>query len=652
MKSILQNNLKALSSQDHEAAKIIRSAEERSDRIIMEKTRRSQEWTGVYRDESGGKISLASRYHPRKEVARRVADLDFQKTFMFVVFGFGLGYELAEILSRKDTRAVVIVVDPRPDLIRSVLEKIDYRKLVSERNLFWAIGSEQSIQAAFQKHSLTLAQFLNSVAILEHPVLKKPLGNVYAPLRKAFFDAASYSVWLVGNSPNDTLIGITNAFDNLKAILAADDISRYYGTLHDRLAIMCMAGPSLDEQIPVLKTVDRDRVLILCADIILDKLLQEGIVPHLVLTFERGDIIFDYFYEKPDIPQEVRLLAQPVVDARIPERFPGRTFMLFRSATYFETWLAGALGQIPLLECGFSVAHMTFSAARILGCSPIILIGQDLSYNVHGLSYTSGTYRADCTYEDDIREGVGLASEGEHLEVPAIGGGMVRTRHDWWMFLQWLEVEIGRTAAPVIDVKSHGAKIKGTINMPLEKAIRKYGHGPCPPPFGPVVSKTDELFNKRTVKRLKSLEKALEKEQKTTRTVQAVFQKALTGVSSLIDSLNQAEATGQIDTVWENSAGNITTVLLSAFKTIEPVGVEPTLARYVMQPLLFQYALKQTRNITITSMEQAMAWTNDQSRMLEMLIDLASLLEQRLEEFKVKTRSLQENYGRKARVMT
>ena len=647
MSAIIERNLKALETVDPEAAATIRAAGRRNDELIVEPARGPGEWTGVYKGGDNSRSYLISRYHPTKEAAQRIGHFDYEKTFLFIVFGFALGYELKQIIARKDNRAVVIVVDPRPDFMLSVLQTIPCEEILGAKNVYWAVGTETAIQAAFQKHALTLAQFLNSLALFENPILKRHLDALYTRLRGSFFDAASYSCFMVGNDPNDTLIGIENAFANLRTMLAADDIARYFGTLSDRPAIMCMAGPSLDQQIPALKSLDRNQVLILSADTTLGKLLREGIVPHLVFTLERGDIVYDLFYKNVDIPPQVSLVAQPVVDVKIPERFPARTFFSFRSAIYFERWIAKALGLMSVLDCGFSVAHMTFSTARVLGCNPIILAGQDLSYNESGLSYTSGTYRETCTAEDDVRDGISPGMEEGKLEIPAIGGGSVQTRHDWWLFKQWLEVEVARTNVPVIDVKEQGALIKGTVNMTLPEALAKHCRGPRPEPFMTVCRRNDDLFFKRAVKRLKNLERAIETEIATVKRIRSLFDKADLGIKSLSKSLDKAAKTGQMSVIWKTSSNNITTMLHSVFHTIEPVGVQPCLARFVLQPMLFKYALKRTQNMNIQSLHQAISWKNEQGHLLSMLIKLNDLVEMRLTMFKNQVISMRSKYAAK-----
>ncbi|MDP7421795.1 MAG: DUF115 domain-containing protein, partial [bacterium] len=293
MNTTLKNNLTALASRDPAAAHAVKTASLKSNRLVMEQSRSGTDWTGYYQSNSGKKAYLASRYQPSREASKRVEHLDYQNKYLFVIIGFGLGYELREIMNRMHEQAVVIVIEPRPDLMRAALESIPLEDVISGRNLFWALGNKADIQAALQCHSLTLAQFLNSVEVFEHPVLKRHLEESYAGLLKMFFDAATYNIIAVGNDPQDTMLGIENAFNNFDAILSSPDISRYFATLTDRPAIVIMAGPSLDEQMPVLKTIDRDRALLLCADTILNKLLQEGIIPHLVFTLERGEVVYE-----------------------------------------------------------------------------------------------------------------------------------------------------------------------------------------------------------------------------------------------------------------------------------------------------------------------------------------------------------------------
>lgn len=648
---MLERNLRTLAGVDKSAAEAIRAASAGDDRIandtiandciVLEKTKSGESWTGCFYDEQGRKSYLASRYRPAEEAAKRLGQIDFGSRFLYIIIGFGLGYELQEILKRKDRRAVIILVEPRPDLMRTVLETVPLQEILSNRNIFWAIGDRSCIQEAFLRHSLTLAQFFNTVEIIEHPVLGRNFKDLYADLRQTFFNAATYTLYLVGNDPHDTLIGIENAFANLKSILISDSLTDYFGALDDRPVIIIMAGPSLDDQLPVLKKVDRDQVIMLCPDIILQKLLDEGVVPHIVFTIERLKQTFEEFYLDRDIPEVVWFAGQPVVDPRTLDMFKGRTFLIFRSATYFERWLAQSLGNMPMLECGVSVAHMVFSTARALGCSPIILVGQDLCYHEEGHSYTANTYRHDCTWEDDVRDKIGLTDE-RPLEVPAIGGGTVATRRDWWLQWQWLEVEVGLTDVPVIDVKKCGTLIKGTVLMPLAEALKRYCRGKRPEPFVSGLDTGPAAVEKRLLERVSSLDKALSKEIEKNHQVLALLEKGCRCTQDLARSFQQAsERENGLEDLWSSSSEEIKKKLNSVYYTIEPIGVEPTLTKFVLQPLLFQFALKRTPNLNISTMQQAFAWQEEQESLLMQMLMISSLAEEQFRRYLDMVRSIE-----------
>ncbi|PIU67624.1 MAG: hypothetical protein COS84_04395, partial [Armatimonadetes bacterium CG07_land_8_20_14_0_80_40_9] len=64
----------------------------------------------------------------------------------------------------------------------------------------------------------------------------------------------------------------------------------------------------------------------------------------------------------------------------------GQNFPLF--------WLERYLGKRGGLGGGFSVATVAFELAKLMGCEPVVLIGQDLSFPT-GMTHAEGT--AFCT---------------------------------------------------------------------------------------------------------------------------------------------------------------------------------------------------------------------------------------------------------------
>ena len=74
-----------------------------------------------------------------------------------------------------------------------------------------------------------------------------------------------------------------NTFENLPIMAPSPDVSEIGDGMKDIPFILVGAGPSLDESIDFLKSV-QDKSIIVCSNSPLRKLLNNGIKPHLVFT--------------------------------------------------------------------------------------------------------------------------------------------------------------------------------------------------------------------------------------------------------------------------------------------------------------------------------------------------------------------------------
>ncbi len=95
-----------------------------------------------------------------------------------------------------------------------------------------------------------------------------------------------YRLTMLGNSPEDTLLGFRHATLNTPRIHRSPriaDLKEYYG---GQTLCLCYLGPSLEKNVHLLKNIQNNCVIVAC-DTVLFHLLEKGIIPHVVTTIER-----------------------------------------------------------------------------------------------------------------------------------------------------------------------------------------------------------------------------------------------------------------------------------------------------------------------------------------------------------------------------
>ncbi len=147
------------------------------------------------------------------------------------------------------------------------------------------------------------------------------------------------------------------------------------GTFAKTPAICVGAGPSLEKNIGDLKAAQH-KALIVAVDSIHDRLLAEGIIPHIVVTIDQQPIAVRKIQETPDA--STSLVYPPGAHPGIGEKFE-RRFLGFVPDD-FNICVARWLG-LPMRSrmAVTSVSHFAFEAAFRMGCSPLVLVGQDMS---------------------------------------------------------------------------------------------------------------------------------------------------------------------------------------------------------------------------------------------------------------------------------
>ncbi|MCP5464795.1 MAG: DUF115 domain-containing protein [Deltaproteobacteria bacterium] len=251
----------------------------------------------------------------------------------------------------------------------------------------------------------------------------------------------------IADGYQDFLIGTDYLLQNLKHIDRMSALEPYAGAFKDRLGVVVSSGPSLDQHLPWLKA-NQDRVLMLCADSALKKLLDQGIKPFAVCSIERIDRLANV-YRGFEIPKDVSLIHLPVTPPEIADHFPGVIFPVFTNVFPFN-FLPELVTKRNLAS---SCAHLALQMLIHFGCQRIALIGQDLAYDPKtGSSHYNGMFAYAVEHE----------KERERIEVMGNNGNQIQTTKIWQGFRDYFSMIIRQnpqvSVYHVID-PNYGAKI-------------------------------------------------------------------------------------------------------------------------------------------------------------------------------------------------
>ena len=159
---------------------------------------------------------------------------------------------------------------------------------------------------------------------------------------------------------NPGVIALKNKFRNLPCIVVG-------------------AGPSLDKNICFLRRAQNKAVIISC-DAALKPLMGQGIVPNFVVCLDPQEDISRFLVNVPH--KGITLVVPSIVHPHVLELWEGEILFYNKFAPDIPTLseIQKMVPHIGILTPGGTVLSVTYDLAFQAGGTPIIFVGQDLSY--------------------------------------------------------------------------------------------------------------------------------------------------------------------------------------------------------------------------------------------------------------------------------
>lgn len=162
--------------------------------------------------------------------------------------------------------------------------------------------------------------------------------------------------------------------------------------LHDllpgRTAIVLAGGPSLNAALPWIRE-NRDRLVVIAVSRISRILLDEGIVPHFVVSVDPQKISFDVSREMlrfAGLPNPPLLVNSHHVSPLLLSQWGGESVY----SNHLFPWKTD-LNVNTLQFSGPTVSNYGLSLAVNLGCTTIILAGVNLCFSAEGQTHAAGS---------------------------------------------------------------------------------------------------------------------------------------------------------------------------------------------------------------------------------------------------------------------
>jgi hypothetical protein len=437
-------------------------------------------------------IRFYSNHDPEAEASRWAAKLaeKIGEHPDIVLYGLGFGYHLL-LLGMHVPNLRVFIYEPDMQIFLAAMHAIDLEKLFSRAEVFaLAVGDDrvrrEQLVFRFMKASKANAS-VHALPIYE----KLSLRHMNAFKEDAKYASMAYFSSMV-TYRRFGVDWLRNRLYNLSNILKSPSLGNFKGLLAGKTAVVVGAGPSLEPDIPVLREL-KDHAVIIAAGSTIQSLLHFGIKPHIIALIDGGDINRK-IYDDPEV-RDIPLLFcpaafHPVVDDHNPEKL----IHFYLREDFTTQFLMGLSDQDPLLRPVPSVTGEAIEAAIYMGCSEIVLAGQDLSYPLDKI-YSPG---AKHYTPEDIEKTL----ESAKYELENVNGGVNRATHGLVVTLRAIE-ELLHDYPNIVftNTSRYGAKIEHTKWEPLERVLERLQGQTVPGDLlGLLSDATDSIYSEHRVR--------------------------------------------------------------------------------------------------------------------------------------------------------
>jgi hypothetical protein len=269
--------------------------------------------------------------------------------------------------------------------------------------------------------------------------------------------------------------------NNVKPLLYIENTKPF----NNMPVVLVAAGPSLDKNIHILKQY-KDNVIILCADIITFKLLENDIIPDFVCNIDSHETVQEFFHNLDT--SKLNLVCPTTAYPKLMSEWKGK-LTFFNQADIPNQDKDKILSKITKKTGGFGTLFNRFfvgatmlQVAKILNPSIVMLMGYDFCFS-NGKPYCEGATKRKVLYEN-FKYNINQDIEKRTLELVnfevglcdkeyIIDGIKIKGKTNLDFYVKVLTALIMHYKLPIINC-TEGGIYKDIDCMNLEQAILKY----------------------------------------------------------------------------------------------------------------------------------------------------------------------------------
>lgn len=403
------------------------------------------------------KVYIGSKYNMTSEIDKLVRNIESKNNSIYIIFGLGTG-EYIEYIREKSKESIILIIEPNKKIIEYYLKR---NPLMANYRNIKILHIDNDIRSKVKQYItevnvkdikyVTFANY-NKIYEKEYSDFTKILNEILFRIAIGINTRFKFSdIWY------------NNFLDNLSYMIKGTPVTSYINTYKNVPAIIVSAGPSLDKNIKDLKLIDNNMLIVTGART-LKSLMENNTPPDVIAMLDPIDLNYEFIKDYSNKYTNPMLIYENT-NAKAVKVHRGEKIFFSQNRIVEEIF-----GQKNLnLIAGGTVSHVAITFASIMGCNPIILIGQDLAYTDNKV-YSDSANSDICTTN----------KHGNIIHVKDINGNNITTSREFNSFRIEIEENIIKSFPHItyIDATEGGVKIEGTKIMTLEDVIEKYKDSP------------------------------------------------------------------------------------------------------------------------------------------------------------------------------
>lgn len=301
-----------------------------------------------------------------------------------LIYGMGLGY-LFQVASL-NSQGTVILYEPDLNILWFAFTLVDFSNDISKPNVYVTDEFEKMTMDIYQKSGMK-----NSPVLLSLPTQRefdpKDFNNFVSKLQNII---GSFALDLK-YTQNRFYSSLKMLITNIPKLLNETPLIKLKDQYKGKTAIIVSAGPTLDRNIETLKKYRNNYVLFTVGTAV-KTLFKNDITPDFLCIIESFNCSKQI--EGLDL-SNVNFITEPYSNPILHNfKFKNIYSHISANTPINHLWAEICNENIDEYWSKGTVSYTAINCARILGCSKIILVGQDLAY-IEGQCYSK-----DSAYKD------------------------------------------------------------------------------------------------------------------------------------------------------------------------------------------------------------------------------------------------------------